>query len=1059
MKLQLRTAWLMLLLVGISVSGFSQGVTTSALKGFVVDQKGAPLFAATVLAIHTPTGTQYGTVTSADGQFTILNMKIGGPYSVRISSVGYETVVVKDLYLELNKTTDIKVVLKETSVNIGEVEIKGNTAGVMNSDRTGSMTNVSGEQITDMPTISRSLKDITRLTPESDGNSFGGRNNLYNNFSVDGSIFNNSFGLDYATPGGQTGAQPVSLDAIAQVQVSLAPFDVREGGFTGAGVNAVTKSGTNELKGTAYYFMRNQGMAGTKVGNTNVPNTNFSSSQYGVSLGGPIIKNKLFFFVNGEIERRDELAHGFVAYNASNKGQENVTSVPEDSIQMVQARYRNYWGYNPGAYQGYNHHKDNKKLLAKIDWNISKNNNLTIRYNMLNAWKDILPHPEAIIGRGPTSYRLPFENSSYRIFNKINSVVAELNSIFSNKAANKLLIGYTAFRDHREPHSAPFPVVDIFNQNGNLAITAGSEMFSTHNVLNQDVFQFTDNLSLYKNKHTLTAGVNFEYFNFQNSFNLFYYPWDTFSSVKSFLANDSITGTNFNKQVRDSQKNPYLWSYLKTGQIALYAQDDWQVNENFILTYGLRIDLPMYFNKIPRTAAVDVAANFDGWVDQIGNPIKINPGSWPKTEILWSPRVGFNWDVNGDKTFQLRGGSGIFSGRVPFVWLGNQSSNSGINPGYTFQVNATADNFHWPQVWKNDLAADFKFGNNWVATVETMYSKDINAVVHHNLNMKPPTGSLTGTGGDHRAIFAGFNEVNIYSSSPNAIGFLDAGAIVLDNSKQGYQYNFTAKVTKTWNFGLNFMAAYTYLDSKDITSIPAEIAADAFQRNPVVGNPNQSMFSWSRYGLKHRIITSIMYKVNYRGRWSSTFSAFYEAGKGNRYSYVYAGDLNQDAISNNDLLYVPANKGDIHFGTVDATTGVATVAPDADAQWNALNNFIEQDKYLKTRRGKYAQRNGAMLPWYGQLDFRFLQDLVLDKTKNKNKLQFSLDILNLGNMINSNWGVRKFARTTTPITVNGVDANGVPYFKFDTSLKSSYVDDVSLRSKWQMQIGLRYIFN
>jgi len=623
MKVILRFSLLMLAIISLSVAGYSQGVTTSALKGQVVDQNGKPLFAATVLATHTPTGTQYGTITSEDGLFYFRNMKIGGPYTVRVSSVGYKTEEVNGLYLDLNKTANIKVVLTETSVNIGEVEIKANTNSVINASRTGAMTNISSKAIDNMPTITRSLKDITRLTPESDGNSFGGRNNLYNNFSVDGSIFNNSFGLDYATPGGQAGAQPVSLDAIAQVQVSLAPFDVREGGFTGAGVNAVTKSGTNKFKGTVYSYFRNEKMAGTKVGDASIPNTNFNSQQYGISLGGPIIKNKLFFFVNAEGERRDELAHSWVAYNDQNKGQSNVTTVPEDSIRMVQERYRNYWGYNPGAFQGYTHHKKNYKILAKIDWNISKNENLTIRYNMLNAWKDILPHPEAIIGRGPTSYRLPFENSSYRIFNKIQSIVAELNSIFSNKVANKLLIGYTAFRDHREPHSAPFPVVDIFNQNGQLAITAGSEMFSTHNVLNQDVFQFTDNVTYYSNKHTITGGVNFEYFNFQNSFNLFYYPWDMFFSVKSFLANDSITGTNFNKQVRDSQKKDYLWSYVKVGQLALYAQDEWHISDRFNLTYGLRIDVPMYFNKIPETAAVDVVKNFDGWVDQNGNPTKL----------------------------------------------------------------------------------------------------------------------------------------------------------------------------------------------------------------------------------------------------------------------------------------------------------------------------------------------------------------------------------------------------------------------------------------------------
>ena len=1055
MKLFLRFLLLMLAVFSLSVAGYSQGVTTSALKGQVVDQNGKPLFAATVLATHTPTGTQYGTVTSEDGLFYFRNMKIGGPYTVRISSVGYKAEEVKGLYLDLNKTANIKVVLTETSVNIGEVEIKGNTGSVINAGRTGAMTSISSKSINDMPTIKRSLKDITRLTPESDGNSFGGVNDRYNNFSLDGSVFNNSFGLGDATPGGQTHAQPVSLDAIAQVQVSLAPFDVREGGFTGAGINAVTKSGTNKFKGSIYSFFRNKSMVGSKVGDITVPNTDFNTQQYGISLGGPIIKNKLFFFVNYEGEKRNELAHSWVAYNNNNKGQSNVTTVSEDSIRMVQARYKDYWGYNTGAYQGYTHQKKNYKILAKIDWNISKNSNFTIRYNMLHSWMDQLPHPTAIIGRGPTSYRLPFQNSSYRIFNNVQSIVAELNSIFSNKVANKIITGFTAFRDYRVPFSKPFPVVDIFNQNGQLAITAGSEMFSTHNVLNQNVFQFSDNLNYYSNKHTITGGVSFDYFSFENSFNLFYYPWDKFFSVKSFLENDSITGVNFNKQVRDAQTKPYQISYVKVGQLALYVQDDWRISDRFNLTYGLRVDVPMYFNKIPQSAATDRVKNFDGWVDENGNSVKVNSTQWPKSKILWSPRIGFNWDVKGDKTIQLRGGSGIFSGRIPFVWLGNQSTNTGIYPGYTYQVNATVDNFRWPQVWKNDLAVDMVLGNNWMVTLETIYSKNIYAIIHHNYNMKPPTGHLSGTG-DTRAIFTGFSEKNIYSSSPGHIGFLDAGTIVMGNSRQGGQFNFTAKVTKTWDFGLSIMAAYTYLDSKDETSLISKIAANAFQSRPVVGNPNHSMYSWSSFGLKHRIIASAAYRVTY-GRFASTFSFFYEAGKGNRFSYVYAGDLNQDAIRNNDLLYVPADKNDIHFGTVDAN-GNGVTAPDAAAQWTALNAFINQDPYLKTRRGKYAQRNGAMLPWYSQLDFKFLQDFAVSKN-GKHRFQVSLDILNLGNLFSSKWGIRQFATTNKPINVTGVDKNGVPYFKFDSNLKSSYVDDASLRSKWQMQLGLRYIFN
>lgn len=1055
MKLFLRWMLFGLFVVGLNLAGYAQGVTTAALKGRVIDQNGKPLFAATVLAIHTPTGTQYGTITSEDGLFYIRNMKIGGPYTVRISSVGYKTEEVKGIYLDLNKTADIKVVLTETAQNIGEVVIKGNTNNTINAGRTGAMTNITNKAIENMPTIQRSLKDITRLTPESDGNSFGGANDRYNSFSLDGSVFNNSFGLGDATPGGQTHAQPVSLDAIAQVQVSLAPFDVREGGFTGAGVNAVTKSGTNQFKGTIYSFFRNKGMVGSKVGDVSVPNTDFNTQQYGVSLGGPIIKNKLFFFVNYEGENRNELAHSWVAYNDQNKGQSNVTTVSEDSIKMVQERFRNYWGYDPGAYQGYTHHKKNYKILAKIDWNISKNHNLTVRYNMLNSWLDKLPHPTAIIGRGPTSYRLPFENSSYRIYNKVQSIVAELNSIFSNKVGNKIIAGYTAFRDYRVPFSKPFPVVDIFNQQGQLAITAGSEMFSTHNILNQDIYQISDNLSYYANKHTITGGFDFEYFSFANSFNLFYYPWDKFFSVKSFLENDSINGVNFNKQVRDAQKKPYVLSYLKVGQLAMYAQDEWHVNDRFTLTYGLRIDVPFYFNKIPETAATDVVKNFDGWVDENGNPAKVDATKWPKSKVLWSPRVGFNWDVKGDKTMQLRGGTGIFSGRIPFVWLGNQSTNAGIYPGYTFQVDATVDNFRWPQVWKNDLAIDMNLGNQWMVTLETIYTKTLVAIIHHNYNMKPPTGHLSGTG-DNRAMFSSFSERNIYSTSPGHIGFLDAGTIMMANSDKGSQFNFTAKVSKSWHFGLSFMAAYTYLNAKDITTLTSKIAANAFQSRPVIGNPNYSQYSWSGFGLKHRIISSVAYRISY-GHAASTFSFFYEAGKGNRYSYVYAGDLNQDGIRNNDLLYVPKDKGDIHFGTVDAN-GNATVAPDADAQWAALNAFINQDPYLKTRRGQYAQRNGAMLPWYSQLDFRFLQDFYVDKKK-VHKFQISLDILNLGNMINSSWGVRKFATSDNPISVTGVDKNGVPYFKFDTNLKNSYVDDVSLRSKWQMQIGLRYIFN
>ncbi len=681
-----------------------------------------------------------------------------------------------------------------------------------------------------------------------------------------------------------------------------------------------------------------------------------------------------------------------------------------------------------------------------------------MRYNFLDSYKDILPHPEAIIGRGPTSFRLPFENSSYRIFNKINSYVAELNSNFSTNISNKLQVSYTQFRDKREPKSAPFPVVDIFDANGQLAITAGSEMFSTNNVLDQNILQFTDNLTWFQNKHTWTFGVNYEQFSFDNSFNLFYYPWYAAFGVPAFLSDGLVpfagnASGDLNQDVLNNNGN-FALSSIKVAQLGLYAQDELQVNERFKLTLGLRVDVPLYLSEIAPDSEIQ---GFNGWVKPDGTPGVVDPSTFPKTNLMWSPRVGFNWDASGNGTLQVRGGTGIFTGRIPFVWLGNQASNAVMNPGYTFQINDTEEDFKYPQVWKTNIGVDKKFNNGLVVTFEGILGKDLNAVVHRNYDMLAPSSNLTGTG-DTRAAFGGFNETHIYASSPGNIGFLDAGAIVMENSNEGFQMSLTAGLSKNWENGLFVSAFYTYQTSKDLTSIPAEIAADAFQRNPVVGNPNESNYSWSRYGLTHRFIVSLGYEVSY-SKFTSSFSGFYELGKGNRYSYTYAGDINRDGIAtNNDLLYVPANSGDINIGTVDGT-GTGVPAADATAQYSALSAFIDQDPYLSTRRGDYAERNGAQLPTYGQFDFKFVESFNFEIAGKPNQLQLSFDILNLGNMFNSSWGVRQFANNTNPISVSGIDNNGTPWLSFNQNLTETYINDTSLRSKWQMQIGVRWIFN
>ena len=1055
-----------ILLVGLVLAmgtAFGQGVTTASMSGRVTDAEGEFLPGATLQAKHEPTGTMYVGVTNAEGRYNLRGMRTGGPYTLTVSFVGFGSQTDDNLYLRLGVDLVVDFTLTASEVELGEVEVIADQS----ADQTGASTSLGEETLLQLPTISRSANDFTRLTPQSDGLSFGGRNNLYNNFSLDGSIFNNSFGLDVATPGGQTDAQPVSLDAIEQIQVSLAPFDVRQGGFTGAGVNAVTRSGTNQVSGSVYHFFRNDAMVGNSVNGTEAPNLDFGTTQSGFRIGGPIVKNKVFFFVNAEAERRTQLAHGFVADGSPLDG--SVTTVDYNEAQAVRDHLINNYNYDPGRFEGYTHDTYNNKLIAKLDWNISQNHDFSFRFNYLDSWKDILPHPEAIGGRGPTPFRLPFENSSYRINNDIFSYVGELNSRWDN-AVNRMLVGYTAFRDVRESWSLRnegryFPTIDIWdNFNGVTHMTAGSEMFSTGNLLNQDVFQFTNDFTVFRGAHTITAGVNYEQFAFDNSFNLFFYPWVVYGSTANFLNDDPLfsVGTgpsenpaDLNALMSARQNNEFALAEVTMGLLGIYVQDEWQTTDRLALTIGLRADIPLYLSSI---APDPVVQSFDGWVDENGNSADFDPSKFPNSRPLISPRLGFNLDAKGDRSLIVRGGTGIFTGRIPFVWLGNQASNSFLNEGFsTFQVNATAEDFRLPQVWKSNLAVDQDWGKGWSSTLEVIYGKDINAIAHRNYTMVAPTARLTGTG-DDRAIFQG-NEANIYNNPNYPNSGIDAGAIVLDNTDLGYQFSLTALVDKQFDFGLNANLAYTFLESKDLTSIPAEIAADAFQRNPVVGNPNMPQFSWSRYGLRHRFVGGASYRITY-GKWATSIGSFYEIAQGNRYSYVYAGDLNRDnsAANNNDLLYVPTDQNDIFFGEID-TNGVLIEATDAAQQWAALDAFISQDPYLSQRRGQYAERNGATLPWFAQMDVKLLQDFALSTGGNTHRFQLSLDILNIGNLINDSWGVRYLVSNAQPLSLVGMDANNTPYFNFDTSLTDSYTADVSVASKWQMQLGLRYLLN
>jgi hypothetical protein len=731
--------------------------------------------------------------------------------------------------------------------------------------------------------------------------------------------------------------------------------------------------------------------------------------------------------------------------------------VLESDLRAIRQRLIDVYGYDPGAYQDYVFQTYSDKFLAKLDWNINQSNTFSIRYNYLKSWREQGPHPIAIAPslRVPSANTLQFANSGYTINNNLNSLVAELNSNIAAKFSNKLQVSYSAFRDFRElPSAKMFPMLDI-TRNGTTYASVGTEQFSAENLLDQNIFQVTNNLSYFANKHVLTGGFTYEQFNFVNAFNLqrFGYPFFGGLDVARFFEVTDPTNPDFtdlNAIAQTGGTRPIKSVDVNVGQLGLYVQDEWQATQNFKLTLGLRADLPVYMTDVPQNPQIQAAT----FVDPAGNPAKVDVTNFPKATPLWSPRVGFNYSINGNYVTQLRGGTGIFTGRIPFVWIGNQASNARFDDFYTFQINATADDFKFPQVWRTNLAIDQALPGGVIATAEFIYSKDINAAIHRNYNQVVPTDRAAGA--DNRLIYpAAGPRLNGDFTGPNGIPtFLDAGVIVLENTNQGYQYSLTGQLRKDWTSGLYAMAAYTFSRAKDITSNPGEIAADAFQRNPVTGNSNTPALGFSDFGLQNRVIAALGHRVEYLKNFATSFSFFFEAGQGNRFSYTYAGDMNRDGIFGNDLIFVPASQEQIRLVDYVDTRGNTVTAAQ---QWLQLNAFIEQDEYLSSRRGQYAERNGSLSPWYTQLDMKILQDFFVTTGKKKHTLQLSFDIQNLGNLLNSNWGERQIYRNNRPVEFASYEGS-TPIYRFSGGDRT-FINDTGLNSRWRAQLGLRYIFD
>ena len=1080
---------LLLTLVTVSAGAWAQGVTTATISGRAIDNKGGGLQGASVVAIHLPSGTEYGSASRGDGLFTLPGLRIGGPYKVVISYIGYQDYVEEGIMLGLGQNYIVDATLIETGMELQEITVSANS--LLNDERTGASTNIGVKTLNAFPTISRSISDFTRLTPQANGKSFSGADSRFNNLTIDGSIFNNSFGLS-DVPGGQTNSTPISLDAIQEVQVNIAPFDVRQGGFTGAGVNAVTRSGTNEISGSVFLNTRNEKFVGDKAKGEDVVTQNFSVNQRGFRIGGPVIKDKLFFFINGEQERRDDPATQYLALRPGvNDNDANVSRVLASDLDQLKSYLINTFNYDPGAYENYALNTRSDKALIRLDYNMDKRNKFSIRYNYLKSSRDVpTSNSGSFSNRRDNGFAMNFQNANYVINNDINSVIAEHNYL-GNNFSNNVIAGFTANRDYRSSLGGIFPLVDIL-EGGRNYTNFGFEPFTPNNILNTDTWQFQDNFTYYSGQHTLTAGVNFEAFKFDNTFTPTYYGQFVYNSLQDFYDDTDNNAAN------DPELRRYALTYsnlknsalptatTKARQIGFYFQDEYQLRPNFKLTAGIRVDVPSF----KQTALENSEVTAYTFKDESGNPIKVSTSQLPKAQALWSPRIGFNWDVMGDHTLLVRGGSGIFTGRPAFVWISNQMSNNGIltgsirvdnttgeypfspdvtkyslppNPGQpatSYNVAVTDPKFKYPQTWKTDLAVDKQLPFGIVGTVEFIYNKEINNVKYINANLEPANGNLSGS--DTRMTSPGLGLTGTTQNNALRVNDNITDAMLLTNTNKGRGYSATIKFERPTVKGLKTMIAYNYSNTKDLMSA-GSIAFSSWRDNYTVNGNNLPTIAYSNNDLRHRIIAAVSYRKEYANHFASQLSLFYQAQNQGRFSYAVNGDLNGDQLTSNDLLYVPKDASEMKFEDYTITVDGNPVTFTAGQQAAAFNAFIDQDDYLSTRRGKYAERNGVLIPFVSTLDITFVQEFFVDVKGKRNTLQFRMDIFNFGNLLNNNWGVGKTVINSSPLQFRSIDANGEPVYRFSAvngELQTkTYRTRVGIDDVWQMQIGLRYIFN
>jgi outer membrane receptor protein involved in Fe transport len=1087
---------------------FSQ-ITTSSITGSVKDSVlDAPLVGATITATHLPTGTKYVAISVSGGRFSMPDLRPGGPYLIEISFVGFETHRFEDVYLKLAEPYLLNAQMTKAEGALENVIVTTATARnqLFTANRMGATTNIGRRDIERMPSISRSVNDLTRIAPQANGNQIAGGNYRQNNFTIDGAYFNNSFGIGSNLP---ANGSPISLDAIDEISVNISPYDIRQSGFIGGAINAVTRSGTNNFSGSVYEYWRNEKQEGGKVGNVSFTRTPFSFNQKGIRLGGPIIKDKLFFFFNFETDNQPyQVQTRFASTSAAPYGSSsNIARPTADSLNIIRNYLYTKYKYDTGPFDNYSTEISHKKYLGRLDWNIAKNHHLMIRYSQVEGGSPSAPSGS----RGGTGFQYPFgqgitdinalwfANNNYFQGSNFYSFAAELTSHFGRKFSNILRGTYTYQNDSRNSGSTIFPDVDILS--GGLPYTTfGYEAFTYGNLRKVKLYSFIDNLSWTTNKHNWTVGMQADFSQTINGFMRFGTSYYQFNSW-----NDFISGANpANFAVTFSLLPGYKQAFpsFKFAQFGYYAQDEISVNDKLRLTVGLRVDQPVYRNvEEIQTNPYILAATF-------ANGVKLNTGVLPKRTLMWSPRIGFNYDLYGNRSLQIRGGTGIFTGNVPFVWIVSQSGDAGMlqttlaingqsntpgpfNPDPMAYLPATqpkagvfipsttdalAPNFKFPQTWKSSLAMDTKLPWGTTFTLEAIFNKDLNTPYFQNVNLVTPSALNVAGYPDNRKIYPNSNnqkfinplKVTSSTSTIDPTGTAAFNAIQLTNGNKGMYFSISAQLQKQFSKGFSAYLSYTKTLNSNLFDGSGDQPYSAWTITPTnsLNGTNSADLGYASYSIPDNLSAGFTLRKEYFKHLATTISLVYHGSIDGRFSYTYSGDFNRDGVNGNDLIYIPKNPSDITFVSKTYSNGV-TYTPQQ--QSDLFFSYISQDKYLSKHMGQYAERNGGQYPWRNEVDVKFLQDLFVNLGKYRNTIQFSLDIFNFGNLLNSNWGKSRIVNTPSVLTVTNISSYSPggttkPTFTLTQDpvsggpVTQTFRDNVSIFSTYYMQFGLRYLF-